>query len=422
MSDGVAIIGKRFLRQVATLVGGAALAQLIPLLAAPVLTRLYTPEGFGVLVAFVAWLSNLSVVVTGRYELAIILPKEDSKAANLVVLALGCVLGLGLLSTVLGLVLAPYAAQWPATRDVAPWFPTLASAASLVGVVQVWTNWNNRFQRYHVTALARIVQSVCVVLVQLVLGFMGVGSAGLIWGQIVGQLSALLVLIKHDIGVRFRWLAQVNWSDVLGVARAHIVFPSVNAPAAFINALQETLAAILLIALSGSMTLGFYGLVMRILKLPAGLIGQAVAQVFYRDLAAARHAGVSLKPLVKKMIFSLFLLALPGFFLVAFLGAPLFSWIFGETWRKAGYLAQAAAPYILFHFIASPLAMVPLVIGYQRAALGFTLLGNSLYLGSLALGLLIWQDVVNAFWLTSLIMIIYFTIYMRWLYCMCKVT
>ena len=41
--------GTSFTRNMMTLLGGTATAQVIPWLAAPVLTRLYTPEQFGAL-------------------------------------------------------------------------------------------------------------------------------------------------------------------------------------------------------------------------------------------------------------------------------------------------------------------------------------------------------------------------------------
>ena len=72
----------------ATLASGAALAQALPLLFAPLLTRLYTPADFGVLAVFVAWLSNLAVVATARYDMAVVLPSDDADAARLMRLAL----------------------------------------------------------------------------------------------------------------------------------------------------------------------------------------------------------------------------------------------------------------------------------------------------------------------------------------------
>ena len=77
-----------FNRNVATLVTGTGLAQLIPLAVTPVLSRLYPPEQFGVLALFISVVSSLSVLATGRYEFAIMLPRKDVDATNIAALSI----------------------------------------------------------------------------------------------------------------------------------------------------------------------------------------------------------------------------------------------------------------------------------------------------------------------------------------------
>ena len=65
-----------FSRNVLTLVTGTTLAQAIPVLISPILTRLYSPEDFGVYAIYFSVLMITSVVATGKYEMAIVLPKD----------------------------------------------------------------------------------------------------------------------------------------------------------------------------------------------------------------------------------------------------------------------------------------------------------------------------------------------------------
>jgi O-antigen/teichoic acid export membrane protein len=55
-----------FARNVAVLVGGTAVGQAIVVLASPILTRLYTPEDFGVLAVYASLLGILSTVAALR--------------------------------------------------------------------------------------------------------------------------------------------------------------------------------------------------------------------------------------------------------------------------------------------------------------------------------------------------------------------
>jgi len=94
-----------FARGVSVLVGGTAAAQLLTVLAAPLLTRLYSPEDFGLLAVYGSLLALIGVMSSLRYELAIPLPEDDGEAANLAVLSLILVGISALLSGVLVLLL-----------------------------------------------------------------------------------------------------------------------------------------------------------------------------------------------------------------------------------------------------------------------------------------------------------------------------
>lgn len=410
------LAGSGFARNVATLAGGAALAQFLPLLASPLLTRLYHPAEFGVLAVYVAWLSNLAVLATGRYEMAIVLPDDDRRSANLMGLSLAIALALSVLCALLFWPAHGWLAERAGAPKLAPWLWLLPLSVLLAGGMQAWTNWNNRLQRYQANAGGRIAQAIGSTCVQLGLGFAGAGAGGLVFGQLAGQAASLAAQAWQDVKQRFGWRHQFSRAEMAAEARAYVEFPRVNAPNAFVAALLDTLTVTLLTVLSGSVTVGLYGLMMRVLKLPAALIGQAVGQVAFRDFAAAKNAGQSLLPLYRKTVAVLLVLSVPPFAVILLWGAPLFGLVFGAGWRPAGEMAAMLAPYILCHFVASPLGMIPLVIQRQRTAFGFTIVGNALFLGSLWAGFALWGSVTAAFGLVSAVMVGYFLVYFYWLY------
>ncbi len=60
-----------FSRNVLTLMTGTTIAQAIPIAISPILTRIYTPEDFGVFALLYEYqLPILAPVATGRYELS----------------------------------------------------------------------------------------------------------------------------------------------------------------------------------------------------------------------------------------------------------------------------------------------------------------------------------------------------------------
>src|SRR3989338_313751 len=70
------------MHHVLTLSAGALAAQVITLLLMPVLTRIYMPDDFGMLSIFVSVYAFLLVLSCGRYELAIVLPRADRDAGD----------------------------------------------------------------------------------------------------------------------------------------------------------------------------------------------------------------------------------------------------------------------------------------------------------------------------------------------------
>ena len=70
-------------------VSGTASAQLINVLASPLLLRLFGPDAFGVFALFSSIVGILVAVFTFEYELAIMLPKADADAASIVTGGLG---------------------------------------------------------------------------------------------------------------------------------------------------------------------------------------------------------------------------------------------------------------------------------------------------------------------------------------------
>src|SRR6478752_7286707 len=90
-------------KNIITLVTGTTLAQAIPIAISPILTRLYTPEDFGVFAIYFSASTVLAVFATGKYEMAITLPEDREQSRHLVQLSvlIAAILSLFLLVVVL---------------------------------------------------------------------------------------------------------------------------------------------------------------------------------------------------------------------------------------------------------------------------------------------------------------------------------
>ena len=78
----------QYRKNILTLMAGTSIAQAFPIAITPILTRIYTPEDFGLFAIYMALASIISIIVTGRYELAIILPHKDEDAFQIMTFAM----------------------------------------------------------------------------------------------------------------------------------------------------------------------------------------------------------------------------------------------------------------------------------------------------------------------------------------------
>ncbi|HEY8709367.1 MAG TPA: polysaccharide biosynthesis protein, partial [Burkholderiaceae bacterium] len=110
-----------------TLLAGGVLAQALPLLLGPWLTRLYRPAEFGHYTVFAAVAANLAVVACARYEFALPLARSDAEARDLMALCLRVLITVTGLTVLVAAVLAASGApvHWG-------WLPVAVAVAGAV--------------------------------------------------------------------------------------------------------------------------------------------------------------------------------------------------------------------------------------------------------------------------------------------------
>ncbi len=355
-------------KQTLTLLSGTAVAQLIALIASPLLTRLFGPLDFAALAMYVALLGLFGVVASGRYELAIVLPQDDGQALDLARLSIllaivssGC---LGAIIFVFGDALLVGVGS-PSARS---WIGLLPLAVALTAGLAVLGAWANRKARYRLLAGNRVLQSAVVVAVSVAFGLWGHHEAGLIWGSAAGLLVACVSMAVWTGRSAQPSPWSVDWDSMRRVSARHADFPKVNLPHALLDNAQAVLLLAIIGAGWGGTSLGLYSFALRIVRVPMAMVGSAMGQVFQQHAASAFNRGQPLRPLVlaqwRRQLTWLVPLAM---FAVA---APwAFAWLFGEAWSEAGVYALILLPWMTLSFMVSPQSQLPLVLGRQRGAL-----------------------------------------------------
>jgi len=347
---------KAFRRNVLTLLGGTALAQAIPLLAAPLLARIYSPEQFGALGLMLAVANPISLVVCGRYELTVVLPRDDERAnvlARLGLLLAVCV------SMVLGALIVGFRvpiadkiggeqALWPLLLAI-PLF-------ALMGFFQPLNNWLIRKQAFRAMGMNKMVQTSGVTLVSLALGWWAV-QHGLLWGYLAGWAAYVLVAIVQVSREGFRFF-PVHVGTMRDASREHRDFPLYNTLPALLQTLTLSIPIFVMVRHFGEDATGQLNLCRQTVFLPVTFFATTWMQVYTQRASRTVVEQNPVLPGLRKSLAALSGMAAVLAFTLVVAGPWLFQLVFGDAWSDAGHFARILAIPIALQFITTPLAVL----------------------------------------------------------------
>ncbi|OGR90784.1 MAG: hypothetical protein A3J74_05710 [Elusimicrobia bacterium RIFCSPHIGHO2_02_FULL_57_9] len=351
-------------------VTGTAIAQVITVCTTPVLTRMYTPDQFGVLSIFVVILSGATIVSCLCYEPAVVLPADEASAIKLLI---GCILISALMAGF------SYISLLSAAAPIARFFNITDSLSMLwwipwtiigMGLFQAFTYWNMRLKKFKYLAASRICQSGVTAAVQIKGGLIGAGSSYLIYGQLLGLFVAVLVLGYETISQRFRMLVHglLRPQELAAPLNQYRNFPLYSTWGTLMNTAAFQCVPLLLLKFHGTTVVGLYFLASRVVSMPMSLIGNALGQVLYQRVSDQLGQGQNIAKLIAKVVGGSILVWTPPFFLLFLFSPAIFSIFFGSQWNSAGYYAQALIPLFLLQLITSPASVVLIALNKQHIA------------------------------------------------------
>ena len=365
---------KGFARNVMQLATGTAIAQVAPLLVTPVLTRLYSPTQFGEFGIFSAFLLGLSIIASGRYEIAVPLPASNRTAFELVALSVLIAAAFSLLIMALGL-----AALTPAGRTAAAGLNVRLTALLMlpVGVLSASTMqscsyWLTRQGKFALVARARSITGRAHGGIRCGAGHRGriCGASHLASGRLSRRIgrSPGAVLAADGAGIR-----DVSAEGLRLVSREYRAFPLLNGGNAVMDAIRESGTLVVFGMLFGAAATGFLSRTLRLLRAPVSLVGQAVAQVYFPAVGRAQAEHRSVRELTARTMKSVLALSVPLYLAVLLLGPWAFGVVLGEQWVTSGTYARVLSPWLALVLVLSSLSLLPVARNAQHKALGLNI-------------------------------------------------
>jgi O-antigen/teichoic acid export membrane protein len=354
-----------FSRNVLTLMTGTSIAQAIPIAVSPILTRIYSPEDFGVLALFLSITSILSVIVTGRYEFAITLPKKQNDAIQLLWLSIILSFIFSFFTFLIVFFFKTEIIKLLGNKNINNWLYFVPITILLSGFYQTFNYWFNRNKNYKALAKSRVIQTSTTSTINLGAGFANNGGVGgLIIGNILGRVLT---------NVYFIYLFITNKTDehkynkvkMLALAKRYKNFPKYDILASFFNISSNQSTHIFFNVFFGAVTSGYFYLTQRIFTLPISLIAGSIQEVFKMEIISIHLRNGDTRSFYIKTLKKLILLAIIPTILIYFYAVDTFVFIFGDKWKSAGEFVKLMTPVFFLRFVSFPLSYMVYVVEKQ---------------------------------------------------------
>lgn len=325
----------------------------------PVLTRIYTPDHFGILSVFASTVALLVPFGTLRFSAAVPLPESNTIAANILVLSFLSIISVSLFFLFFFLACGPAFLERLSIGELAPYWWLVILGLIGAGLFEILTAWGIREKRFSPLAKARVWQSVLSDLAKIGLGLLGLRPIGLLLGHVVSQAGGGLSLSLMFFPKIRSYFKRVSVKRLTFVFKRYIDFPKFRLPSQFLLAFSVNAPLLFSAALFGKETTGQLGLALTTLALPIVLFGNTTGQAYYAEIARIGPKNPEkIREITKSVTKKLFFTSLPPFFILLLAGPRLFVFVFGDAWRDAGVFASGLAIYLLTQFVSAPLTNI----------------------------------------------------------------
>ena len=379
-------------RDIVTLASGNAVAQILHLIAVPILMLLYTPSDYGVYAVYLSAVAVLAVIAALRYDFAILVASSRRSVFSLLTL---CTLMIGAWCALLALLstgtaflerLPPFA---PISLRFIPFLPL---GVGLNALYTVFLQYATRNERYRDQRTARILHGFVTLLAQGVLFFLYRGPVGLILGEALGRFVGVLVLARLIVVDWRSCPARVTTRSIFVVSRRYSRFPRYLVAMELLSTISRSAPVTLFAFFFGTAVAGVYGQAQRLGGSPLTLLAQAVGRVFVGRLSSALREKVGdVRQIFRDVSLRLVIMGLVAVAGIAAV-AMVLPRILSDDWQTIGPVLILLLPSFFALFVASPVAPSMTVLNRQRlqlvwelvrlfATVGWILVGARLALG-----------------------------------------
>lgn len=346
-----------FLKNSSILALGTGLAFAIAFLFQPLLTRIYTPEEFGLFSVYTSVFGILVSISSFRYDTAIIVTKTKQEGFNLTVVSI-------VLAFIFSIVLFPaflifdneIVSLVGVDSENTLWLYFIPLSVFLFSSYRSINTLLTRNKKFKASSINKIVRRSSEGVMQLFFGKLTI-SYGLIYGGLIGDL---LNNISGFIQLRIKrnTIKLITIQKLKEVMIRYKSYPIMGTIPYFLNTISLLIPVLIFNRLFNQEDTGQLGLSLNVLSIPISLISMSFSQVLSQDLARKKNNNSPILKFIVKVSLGLFVLATIGVIIIYFFSVPLFTFVFGNEWVVAAKISSVMVFALGIKFIVSPLSVI----------------------------------------------------------------
>lgn len=329
--------------------------QIITYLSSPLITRIYSPESFGIFASYTSIISILTVASTFSYELAINFPEDEE---NPILLVWICFILL-LLTTFLLVTLLIFLTLILDISEIKnlsfnPVFLFIPFGVFITGIYSPLYYLSIRYEMFSFLSKLRIKESIFGLL--FTIGFSPLGVLGLIFGQLSNQIIGILGFL-YKLSFKLKSNLPINKKKLLNNLSNYSNYALFSTSGNLINAIGSNLPYLILLSSYGGEKVGYLYLAEKLLRAPLILFSSSIEKVFLGEAPKYFRSG-KINTIVSRTYKKLFKINIfLGLFLIIIF-PPFISIIFGTEWSDVSTIIFIIAPMVITDFIVSSLSSI----------------------------------------------------------------
>ena len=371
------LLSDKFIKNMTLLTTGSFLGQIIAVLSAPIITRLYGVQDIGVHAYIISIVSMFTPIMNFRYDMAIV---PESNEENIYPIIKLCVLVGIALSSIISLFILLYFKMYKKMQGytceitVIMFFLLLSSA-----FINILNSVNNRLGEYKVLTAVSVIRNCSQHIGGIFLGIFHCNFLGLLFPYLFGQCLG----IKHQAMFIIKNSKRIWGSDtdsIKIIMKKYKQLPMYSVPAMFANSFSYSSVTMFIEFLFDMTTVGYYSVSSRILGLPLSLISGNVAKIFFQESSREYNQKGHFDIALRKSLYILLFMTIPLSVVIYHIAPWACKTFFGDSWSKSADYVIILTPYFMCRFVGTALSPALIVCNKQRIELlvQFILLSTSI--------------------------------------------